>query len=60
MGLCKDSDGAMKVKIDVKFFIKLSKNFYQNTNIFRCYVSYAFGSPSKWNAMAKTSPKFKI
>ena len=46
MGLTKNLDGT-KNAIRGKFFIKLSKNFFKKAeDVSKCYVSWAFGSPS--------------
>ena len=46
MGLTKNPDGT-KNAIKGKFFIKLSKDFFKKAeDTSKCYVSWAFGSPS--------------
>ena len=65
MGLTKNIDGT-KNPIKGKFFIKLSQNFFEKADTSKCYVSWAFGSPSiskdkelYWKPKSKTSPKQK-
>ena len=63
MGLTTNSDGS-RTAIKGKFFIKLSKNFFEKANTDNCSVSWAFGSPSisedlNWGPKAKTHPKQK-
>ena len=66
MGLTKSSDGSKNAIKDGKFFIKLSKNFFEKASTSQCYVSWAFGSPSiskgddlYWKPKAKTHPRQK-
>ena len=63
MGLTKRA--GTNTAIEGKFFIKLSKKFFAKANTEKCYVSWAFGSPSingkelNWKPKAKTHPKQK-
>ena len=64
MGLTKGADGI--TAIQGKFFIKLSKNFFQKAETSQCYVSWTFGSPSiskdkelNWKPKSKSTPRQK-
>ena len=58
MGLFINIDGT-KNAIKGKFFIKLSKNFFKKAeDVSKCYVSWAFGSPSI-NSKLKMKPESK-
>ena len=58
MGLFKEPE----LKADGKFFLKLSKNFFaKNGNNTKCYVSWAFGSPSiTQDLVLEPTPKYHL
>ena len=58
IGLRRNSDGS-KNPVNGKFFIKLSKNFFAKADTSKCYVSWAFGSPSIGPKEKSWGPKFK-